>query len=106
MSKTSKMQTVLDVAQEFSLKNYEKITEYADEVQEDLIHNWQVKNREELQKFILFSRHILNFWLDSIDRNRLWNALIRCGAWIGTLETIERSVYEENMDRWLQKTNG
>jgi len=99
----SKMQTALDVGQEFKAKNYDKITDYANGVQEELIHNWQVKNREELKHLILVSRNILNFWVDSIVKNRLWIALVRCGAWIGTLETIERSVYEESMDMWLQK---
>ncbi len=99
----SKMQEVFDVGQYFETQDYEKIINYANETQENLIHNWQVKNREKLRHIILASRNILNFWVASIAENQLWLALVRCGAWIGALEAIERSVYEESMDMWLQK---
>ncbi len=92
-----------DIAYHFSAKNYEKLIDYANEKQEELIHNWQAKNKEKLKQIVLFSNNILNFWVDSIIKNRLWYALVRCGAWIGALEAIERSVYEESMDMWLQK---
>lgn len=98
-----KVQTSFDIAFHFSSKNYEKIIDYANEKQEELIHNWQAKNKEKLKQIVLISKNILDFWVDSIIKNRFWYALVRCGAWIGTLEAIERSVYEESMDMWLQK---
>lgn len=103
MYKTSKKQVIINVVQEFESENYEEIMECADRTQTELIHDWQTKNKEELKYLILASRNVLNFWIDSIAKNKLWTALVRCGAWIGTLETIERSIYEENMDQWLQK---
>lgn len=98
-----KAQSSFDIAFHFSSKNYEKIIDYANEKQEELIHNWQVRDREKLQQIVLTSKHILYFWVDSIMKNRFWYALVRCGVWIGTLEAIERSVYEDCMDMWLQK---
>lgn len=98
-----KAQSSFDIAFHFSSKSYEKIIDYANEKQEELLHNWQAKNREKLQQIVLISKHILDFWADSIMKNRFWYALVRCGAWIGTLEAIERSVYEDSMDMWLQK---
>lgn len=101
MYKTS--QTSIDIAEEFSMKNYDKIIEYANGVQEELIHKWHVKDSNALEHIILKSRNMLNYWTDSIIKKRMWVALIRCGAWIGTLETIEKSIYEKSMDKWLQK---
>lgn len=103
MEKINKVQSGIDIAQELAAKNYEKLIDYANEAQEELIHNWQVRNRKGLEHLMLISRNILNFWTDSIVKKRLWVALVRCGAWIGTMETIEKSVYEESMDMWLQK---
>lgn len=103
MEKMGKMQSGIDIAQELAAKNYEKLIDYANGAQEELIHNWQVRNKKGLEQLMLISRNILNFWTDSIVKKRLWVALVRCGAWIGTLETIEKSVYEESMDMWLQK---
>lgn len=98
-----KVQASFDLASLFSSKNYEKIINSANEKQEELIHDWQAKNREKLEHIILISKNILDFWVDSIMKNRLWYALVRCGAWMGALEAIERSVFEESMDMWLQK---
>lgn len=98
-----KVQASFDLASLFSSKSYEKIINYANEKQGELIHDWQAKNREKLEHIILISKNILDFWVDSIMKNRLWYALIRCGAWMGALEAIERSVFEESMDMWLQK---
>lgn len=97
------VQSKIDIAHELALKNYEEIINYADETQKELIHNWHVKNSKVVEKLILFSRNILNIWYDSVVKKRLWVALIRCGAWIGTLETIERSIYEENMNLWSEE---
>ncbi len=103
MYKTSKKLTIINIAHEFESENYEKIIDCAEKTQTELIHNWQVKNKDELKYLILASSNILNFWFDSIVKNELWTALVRCGAWIGTMETIERSVHEESMDLWIQK---
>lgn len=103
MYKTSKKRTIINIAQEFASENYEKIIDCADRTQAELVHNWQVQDQEELKFLMLASSNALNFWLDSIVKNKLWTALVRCGAWIGTLETIERFVHEKNMDLWLQK---
>lgn len=103
MYKTSKKLTIINIAHEFESENYEKIIDCAEKTQTELIHNWQVKNKDELKYLILASSNILNFWFDSIVKNKLWTALVRCGAWIGTMETIERSVHEESMDLWIQK---
>lgn len=103
MYKTSKKRTIMNIAQEFASENYEKIIDCADRTQAELVHNWQVQDQEELKFLMLASSNALNFWLDSIVKNKLWTALVRCGAWIGTLETIERFVHEKNMDLWLQK---
>lgn len=89
--------------QEFTSENYEKIICCADDAQRELIYHWHVKDSLVAEQLILMSRSILNFWTDSIIKNRLWTALIRCGAWIGTLETIEKHIYEKNMDSWSQK---
>lgn len=96
-------QTSIDIAEEFSMKNYDKIIEYANGMQEELIHKWHINDSNALEHIILKSRNMLNYWTDSIIKKRLWVALIRCGAWIGTLETIEKSIYEKSMDKWLQK---
>lgn len=101
MYKTSRPS--INITEEFTTKNYEKIIEYANGVQEELIHNWHIKDNNKLEHIILMSRNMLNYWTDSIIKKRLWIALIRCGAWIGTLETIEKSIYEKSMDKWLQK---
>ena len=98
-----KIQETFDIASSFSSKKYEEIINYVNEQQEELIHNWQAKNRKKLEHIILISKNILDFWVDTIMKNRFWYALVRCGAWIGTLEAIERSVYEDSMDMWLQK---
>lgn len=103
MYKTSKKRTIINIAQEFADGNYEKIIDCADRTQAELVHNWQVQDQEELKFLMLTSSNALNFWLDSIVKNKLWVALVRCGAWIGTLEAIERFVHEKNMDSWLQK---
>ena len=103
MDETSVIQNKIDIAQELSDKNYEKLIGYADEIQKEVIHHWQTKDNRALEGLILKSRNILNFWTDSIIKKRLWVALVRCGAWIGTLETIEKSLCEESMDLWSQK---
>lgn len=99
----SKIRAAFDIGEYFEAQSYDKIIDYANEAQQELIHDWQMNHREKLRQLILCSRNILNFWVDSIAKNNLWLALVRCGAWIGALEAIERSVYEENMDKWLQK---
>ncbi len=103
MYKTNKKQALINIAQEIASGNYEKVMDCADQTQTKLIHHWQLKDKEELKYLILTSNNVLNFWIDSIAKNKLWMALVRCGAWLGTLETIDRSVYEETMDSWLQK---
>lgn len=103
MDKTSVIQNRIDIARELAEKNYEKLIGYADEIQKEVIHHWHTKDSRALEGLILKSRNILNFWMDSIIKKRLWVALVRCGAWIGTLETIEKSIYEESMDLWSQK---
>lgn len=103
MKTTSMVQVNIDIAEELVEKNYERVIDYANETQRKLIYNWHVKDNKILERLILQSRNILNYWFDSITKKRLWVALVRCGAWIGTLETIEKSVYEENMDLWAQR---
>ncbi len=103
MKNATVFQSGIDIAQELAAKNYEVVIDYANETQRKLISNWHGKDGSALEQLILMSRNILNFWADSIVRKRLWVALVRCGAWIGTLETIEKSVYEESMDLWLKK---
>lgn len=93
----------IDITQEFKSKNYAKIIDYVDQIQQRLIKLWQTEDNNSVEHMILMSRNILNFWVDSIHKNRLYTALIRRGALIGSLETIEKLLYEENMDLWLQK---
>lgn len=103
MKKTMTVESSIDIAQELASKNYEVVVDYANETQRKLIRNWHEKDGNALEQLILMSRNILNFWIDSIAKKRLWVALVRCGAWVGTLETIEKSIYEESMDLWFQK---
>ena len=103
MNKTSVFQSDMDIAQEFAAGSYEKIQSYAQKAQGELIHHWQSKDGEALEQMILRSRYMLDFWADSIADDSAWTALVRCGAWIGALETIESSLYEENMDAWLRR---
>ena len=103
MNRTKRFTSNIDLVQEFTSENYEKIICCADDAQRELIYHWHVKDSLVAEQLILMSRSILNFWTDSIIKNRLWTALIRCGAWIGTLETIETHIYEKNMDSWSQK---
>lgn len=103
MNRTKRFPSNIDLMQEFTSENYEKIICCADDAQRELIYHWHVKDSLVAEQLILMSRSILNFWTDSIIKNRLWTALIRCGAWIGTLETIEKHIYEKNMDSWSQK---
>lgn len=103
MNRTKRFPSNIDLVQEFTSENYEKIICCADDAQRELIYHWHVKDSLVAEQLILTSRSILNFWTDSIIKNRLWTALIRCGAWIGTLETIEKHIYEKNMDSWSQK---
>lgn len=103
MNRTKRFPSNIDLVQEFTSENYEKIICCADDTQRELIYHWHVKDSLVAEQLILMSRSILNFWTDSIIKNRLWTALIRCGAWIGTLETIEKHIYEKNMDSWSQK---
>ena len=103
MNRTKRFTSNIDLVQEFTSENYEKIICCADAAQRELIYHWHVKDSLVAEQLILMSRSILNFWTDSIIKNRLWTALIRCGAWIGTLETIEKHIYEKNMDSWSQK---
>lgn len=72
MYKTSKKLTIINIAHEFESENYEKIIDCAEKTQTELIHNWQVKNKDELKYLILASSNILNFWFDSIVK-------INCG---------------------------
>lgn len=103
MNKIGTVQTNVDIARELAAKNYETIIDHADETQRELIRNWRARDSAALEHLILASRNILNYWIDTINRKRSWMALVRCGAWIGTLETIEKSMYEESMDAWSQK---
>jgi len=103
MDKANAILSNIDIAQELASKNYETVINYANTAQKSLIHNWHFKDHKVLEQLSLASRNILDFWFDSILKKRLWVALVRCGAWIGTLETIEKSVYEDSMDSWLQK---
>lgn len=103
MKTTNTFQISIDIAQELVAKNYEAVIRYADETQRKLLYSWYAKDNKVLERLILQSRNILNFWLDSIVKKRLWMVLVRCGAWIGTLETLEKSIYEESMDLWAQR---
>ncbi len=103
MNRTKRFPSNIDLMHEFTSENYEKIICCADDAQRELIYHWHVKDSLVAEQLILMSRSLLNFWTDSIIKNRLWTALIRCGAWIGTLETIEKHIYEKNMDSWSQK---
>ncbi len=103
MTKAEVVQTGIDISQELASKNYEKVIEYANNAQEELLHNWQAHDGKKLDHLLLAGRNILNFWTDSIVRKRLWVALVRCGAWLGTMETIQKSTYEESMDAWSKK---
>jgi len=103
MKTTNTVQVNFDITQAFVLKDYEKVIDYAEEIQKRLLFNWNAKNKKVLEQLILQSWNILNIWTDSIAKKRLWMALIRCGAWIGTLETLEKSIYEESMDLWAQR---
>ena len=95
MNRTKRFPSNIDLMHEFTSENYEKIICCADDAQRELIYHWHVKDSLVAEQLILMSRSILNFWTDSIIKNRLWTALIRCGAWIGTLETIEKHIYEK-----------
>lgn len=103
MIKTEVVQTGIDISQELALKNYEKVIEYANDAQVKLIRNWQLHDKTMLEHLLLAARNILIFWTDSIVRKRLWVALVRCGAWLGTMETIQKLTYEESMDAWSKK---
>ncbi len=103
MTKAKTVQENIDISQELALKNYEKVIEYANDAQERLIHSWQIRDKSMLEQLLLIGRNILNFWTDSIVRKRLWMALVRCGAWLGTMETIQKLNYEESMDAWAGK---
>ena len=103
MKTTNTVQVSFDIMQALVSKDYEKVIDYADEIQKKLLFNWNAKNKKVLEQLILQSRNVLNIWTDSIAKKRLWMALIRCGAWIGTLETLEKSIYEESMDLWAQR---
>lgn len=103
MTKAKIIQENIDISQELESKNYEKLIEYANDAQERLIHSWQKHDKAMLEHLLLIGRNILNFWTDSIVRKRLWMALVRCGAWLGTMETIQKLHYEESMDAWAGK---
>lgn len=100
MTKAKIIQENIDISQELESKNYEKLIEYANDAQERLIHSWQIHDKAMLEHLLLMGRNILNFWTDSIVRKKLWMALVRCGAWLGTMETIQKLNYEESMDAW------
>lgn len=103
MKTTSTVQSNIDITQELAAKNYEAVIDYADGAQRKLLYNWHARDSKVLERLILHSRNILNFWVDSIAKKPLWMALVRCGAWIGTLETLEKFIYEESMDLWAQR---
>ena len=58
MDETSVIQNKIDIAQELSDKNYEKLIGYADEIQKEVIHHWQTKDNRALEGLILKSRNI------------------------------------------------
>lgn len=103
MKMANTFQVSFDITQSLVAKDYESVIDFADETQKKLLFNWHVKNKKILEQLILQSRNILNIWIDSIAKKRLWMALVRCGAWIGTLETLEKFIYEESMDLWAQR---
>ena len=103
MNKTIIFQPGIDLAQEFASGNYEKVINYVEQIQRELTSIWQSGDSKTLEQMILMSRNIFNFWTDSVSQDRFHAALIRCGALIGTLETIGKSMYENNMDFWIQK---
>lgn len=90
----------IDIVKEFKSKDYEKVIDYVDLTQQELIKLWKTENSNSLEHMILTTRNVLNFWMDSVCQDRLCATLIRCGALIGTLETIEKLIYEKNMDLW------
>ena len=92
----------IDIANELKLKKYEKVIDYVELTQRELIKLWQTSDSNDLEHMILHTRNILNFCMDSVCQDKLCTALIRCGALIGTLETIQKIMYEKNMDLWLQ----
>lgn len=92
----------IDINQEFKSKNYEKIINYMDQNQEELLRLWRAADNRALEHMILMLNNTINFWEDSIKHNRLWMTLIKCGELIGTLNIIKKMIYEKNMDSWLQ----
>lgn len=99
----NKIQPEPDIGYMIAAENYSEIINYANETQRILVSDWQNENDDRLEKNILLNQGILAFWQDSIIDNKLYESLIRCGALIGTIETIEKQLYERNMRLWEEK---
>lgn len=99
----NKIQQELNIGHAISAENYDEVIDYANDTQIRLIREWRNENNDELENQILLNQGILGFWQDSIADKKLYNALIRCGALIGTIETIEKQLYEKDMCLWEEK---
>lgn len=103
MPKENNFKINIDIAEEFSKKNYDKIIDYINKMDEYLAEMQQSGNTKELKHTILVFTNIFNFWIDSIKENKLWSSLIRCGILVGKIEKIKELIYEHDMNLWLKK---
>lgn len=83
-------------------RNHE-LVDYAKQIQNQLLTDWISGKRESLQRDLRYESALLAYmerFLQKLDETRY--ASLRLGALLGTVESFERILYEQNQNLWAE----
>ncbi len=76
----------------------------AAEIQEQLLSDWMAERQQAVRQELKYGSALLTYierFLKRLDASRY--AALRLGAWLGTVESLERFQYEQNQAEWAEE---
>ena len=103
MKETNLNNTKINLSEEMSAGNYDKVIANATLFQKEIVDSWLDQDMEKLTQLFLASRFSLKLWEKNLEKEKRLYAALRCGAWIGTIETIQNSLFESSQNEKLEQ---
>lgn len=75
---------------------------YAQERQQEIFLDWLESSEEDLQATLRYESALLDETSDFLQTDESSYAILRLGSLLGTVESFERILYEQEQDQWAQ----
>lgn len=102
MSRELWIDSELDLADALERKYYDALLKYVSYNQQNLKAKWENNDHIEIKKSIRYGMSIFEFFEEYLEKYERERTIFRLGSLMGTIESFDDLLYEEDQEKWSQ----